>query len=227
MQEFSSGFVFSTDERDKNFAFSTKTVTRPDIKLKDWWADGWWGNQGNTPHCCAYSWVHVLEDGPVVQDLIEGRQKPMISPAKFYERCKQIDGLKPGTQGTTIRAGGQVAKELGLISEYRWVETVDELTDALLIFGPVIIGALWFEDMNRPNSEGIMRASGKNFGRHAFVLNGIDLERGLVRVKNSYGKKWGRNGYANIPLEELEKLYKQGASAVVPFELKLKAVPKL
>ena len=95
MQE-NSGLIFSADPRDKDFAFSKILIgSRPPIKRKEWWADGWWGNQGNTPNCCADSWVHVLEDGPVIQDIVNGRPKPMFAPDKYYRECKKKTGLLP------------------------------------------------------------------------------------------------------------------------------------
>lgn len=227
MQGSNSGFNFSTDPRNKNFAFANVSVTRPPIPQKDWWADGWWGNQGDTPHCCAYSWVHVLEDGPVVQDAIPGRAVPLFTPDKFFNQCKLVDGLPSSAQGTTILAGAQVAKKFGLISEYRWAETVDEVVDALIIFGPVIAGTLWYDGMMNPESNGTMRPNGRNLGGHAYVINGVDTKKELVRVKNSYGKRWGKQGYGYLSFDSLEKLLKDGGEICVPFEKKLSKIPTL
>lgn len=226
MQGSNSGFNFSTDPRNKNFAFSTVSATRPPIPQKDWWADGWWGNQGSTPYCCAYSWVHVLEDGPVVQDAIQGRSVPLFTPDKFYKQCKLIDGLPASSDGTTILAGAQVAKKFGLISEYRWANTVDEVVDALLIFGPVIAGTHWYDGMNA-ESDGTMRIRGRLQGGHAYVLNGVDTKKQVIRVKNSYGKTWGKQGYGYLSFESLDKLLKDGGEICVPFEKKLSKIPTL
>ncbi len=226
MQDSNSGFNFSTDPRNANFAFTNVSVTRPPIAQKDWWADGWWGNQGNTPYCCAYSWVHILEDGPVVQDSIPGRSVPMFMPEKFYSQCKLIDGLPSSSQGTTILAGAQVAKKLGLINEYRWAKTVDEVVDALIIFGPVIAGTHWYDGMNA-DSNGVMRATGRIIGGHAYVINGVDTKKELVRVKNSYGKTWGKQGYGYLSFDNLDKLLKNGGEICVPFEKKLSKIPTL
>ena len=228
MQVQNSGFIFSDDPRDNDFAFAEKIKggSRPPINQKEWWSDGWWGSQGATPHCCAYSWVHILEDGPVVQDGLVGRPAPMFPPAKFFEQCKLIDGLPENAQGTTIRAGANVAKRLGLISEYRWAKTVDEIVDALIIFGPVIAGTVWRSDMNA-GPDGIMRNSGKSYGGHAYVINGVDIDKQTFRIKNSYGKKWGKNGYGFLSFKDMEDLLKEGGTICVPFEKKLTNIPKL
>lgn len=223
MQALNSGFEFSTDPRNKNFLFSMKSVTRPPISKKNWWADGWWGNQRNTPHCGAYVWLHILEDGPVVQDTIPNRKVPLLSPEKFYNECKKIDGLGKNSEGTTILAGAQVATQLGLITEYRWAETVDDVIDALLIFGPVIAGTHWYEGMNT----GRMTLTGKREGGHAYVINGVDIEKKLFRIKNSYGKTWGDGGYGYLSFDSLDKLLKDGGEVCVPFEKKLNSIPTL
>ena len=223
LQETNSGFFFSTDPRNKYFVFSTLSTTRPPISKKNWWDDGWWGDQRNTPHCGAYSWLHVLEDGPVVQDAIADRSVPMISPDKFYKECKKVDGLPKNSHGTTILAGAQVAKQLGLISEYRWAETVEDVIDALLIFGPVIAGTHWYEGMNEPS----MKLTGRMEGGHAYVINGVDTDTKMFRVKNSYGKKWGDNGHGFLSFASLEKLLRAGGEVCIPFEKKLSTIPTL
>ncbi len=227
MQE-NSGLIFSADPRDKDFAFSKILIgSRPPIKRKEWWADGWWGNQGNTPHCCAYSWVHVLEDGPVIQDIVNGRPKPMFAPDKYYRECKKLDGLPKNSEGTTIRAGAKVAQNLRLISEYRWANSIDEMVDALLIFGPIIAGTHWYSGMNSYNSNGLMNVSGRNLGGHAYVINGVDTDRELFRVKNSYGKSWGKDGYGYISFSDFDTLLDRGADICIPFELKLDYIPQI
>lgn len=227
MQEMNvEGLVFSHDPRDADFAFSKLVTQRPPYTSKEWWPNGWWGNQGQTPHCCAFSWTHFLEDGPVVQDAIVNRPVPLITPAKFFEECKKIDGLPATSKGTTIRAGATVAKRLGLISEYRWAFTLEEAIDALLIFGPVIAGTTWYTGMTSPKN-GIMSATGDNIGGHAYIINGVDTVKKQFRMKNSYGKSWGKNGFGYIPFDDMKKLLKESGPLCVPFEVKVDKVPQL
>ena len=228
MQAPNTGLVFSTDSRDKEFVFSKVSRDIPPITEKMWWDNGWWGNQGNTPHCCAYAWTHFMEDGPVVQDVIVNRPVPLFKPDAFFDACKKIDGLPSTSKGTTIRAGAKIAKEIGLISEYRWAESVNDVVEALLVFGPVIAGLMWYQDMDAPKN-GLMRATGPVNGGHAFIINGVDTVKEQVRIKNSYGKSWGKGGYGYLPFKELEKLMKEAGlgSVVIPFESKLSIIPTL
>lgn len=223
MQE-NSGLIFSSDPRDKEFAFGAVAKERPPIQVKEWWDDGWWGDQRSTPHCVAYSWMHFMEDGPVIQDIVTDRPKPFIKPERFYAECKKIDGLEGNDSGTTIRAGAKIAKKLQFISEYRWGNNINDVIDALLIFGPVIVGTHWYAGMN---TNGLMRTTGRKTGGHAYVLNGVDLNKETLRVKNSWGKNWGNNGHGTISLKSFEQLINEGGEICIPFELKLNNIPKL
>lgn len=227
MQDSASGLILSSDPRDKEFQFSDLLVDRPIIKSKYWWSDGWWGNQRSTPQCVAYSWVHLLEDGPVIQNGIPNREIPIVAPAQFYAACKEVDGLKKGLDGTTMHAGAKIAKQYGLITEYRWANTIEEIVDALLIFGPVIAATYWYSEMNHANKTKQIIKSGKNLGGHAYILNGVDTDAKTFRLKNSYGKAWGDNGYATVSFKTFEALLKEGGTVCVPFERKVTTAPKI
>ena len=50
---FALGRIEVIDERDKNFPVSTVLAESgndlPYFPKRYWWADGWWGNQGQNP----------------------------------------------------------------------------------------------------------------------------------------------------------------------------------
>lgn len=225
MQHSVSGLIFSKDPRDQQFPISEVLTDKPVISSKYWWSDGWWGNQRSTPQCVAYSWVHLLEDGPVIQNQIPNRNVPIVSPEKFYNECKKIDGIAKNLAGTTMHAGAKIAKKFGLITEYRWANTVEDVADALLIFGPVIAATYWYTEMNHANRNRQITRSGRNLGGHAYILNGVDVDREVFRLKNSYGKNWGDNGYAEVSFRTFEALLKEGGTVCVPFEQKITTVP--
>lgn len=188
--EPSFGRLENPDERDSLFPVSAVLPEpSPFITEKYWWDGGWWGNQGSTSMCVVYSWMHWLEDGPVVQDAVANRQKPMFDLKQFYHECQLRDPW-PGTNypGTSVRTAAKILKELDIISEYRWANNSEEVAQTILNLGPMVVGTKWTKDMATPPSSGRIRPTGTNYGGHAYVLNGVDYNKKLFRIKNSWGR---------------------------------------
>lgn len=199
------GRVFVPDERDGDYPMSAvlENMEREDDVYQYWWDQGWRGNQGRTPQCVAYACLHRLEDGGMthfyeerdfdpeyMNEGDEEKHQSLIDPVNFYKRAQQLDQW-PGTDysGTSVRAGMKVLQENGLIEEYRWAETFDDIVEAVLRQGPVLMGTLWYEGMLYPDSNNFIRAIGDRVGGHAYVLNGVNLDEKKFRLKNCYDEK--------------------------------------
>lgn len=223
------GRLESPDARDNDFPASAILLETPFITEKYWWADGWWGDQGSSSHCVVYSWMHWVEDGPVIQDGIPTtRTKPMFDIKRFYHECQLRDPW-PGTNypGTSVRAGAKILKELNVIKEYRWAKSITEIANTILTIGPMVAGTKWFENMSKPDSKGYAVPTGTSQGGHAYILNGVDTKKKVLRIKNSWGKGWGKDGYAFITFNDFEKLLNDGGECCIAIENKLTNLPNI
>lgn len=208
------------DARDEAYpirALLPKSVAG--VNHRYWWDQGWWGDQDRYPHCVAYAWLHWMEDGPHTVAPRRPGQGPGADPVAVYREAQTIDEWPgEGYDGTSVRAGAKVLQRLGFIREYRWGWTLDDLVDAVLTLGPVVVGTWWYSGMFWPSSEGIIRVQGYRAGGHAYLINGLSLRTGMARVKNSWGRGWGRSGRAWIPLEDLERLIREDGEVCIAIQ---------
>lgn len=230
MQEIKFSRIYLEDSRDNLFPVSDILPKHEySVKSKEWWEDGWRGNQLDTNQCVAFSWSHWIEDGPLVHhNLPTPRNVPMLPLEQFYKECKKRDGV-PGDryEGTTIRAGAKVLKELGMIKEYRWTKNVEEIVKCLTFLGPVVVGTEWFGNMTNLKRDNICRLGGSSFGGHAYVINAFNSEKRLFRIKNSWGRKWGVNGSAFIDFDDMQTLLDRQGEACMAIPIVLDKIPDI
>lgn len=189
-----------------------------EVTVKNWWANGWWGDQGDTSQCVIYSWLHTIHDGPVTH---KGVPRPIENPTALYREAQQRDGT-PITEvdsGLTCDSGAAILKKHGYIGEYRWAEKLIEVINYLLTAGPMVIGAPWYEAMFTPNAKGYVTLDGGVAGGHQWVMDGINAAMRRIRCKNSWSRAWGLNGFFYITFDQVEQLLDNGAEICVYREL--------
>lgn len=173
-------------------------------------------NQGSVPACVGAAWVHYLINGPVKQD-------PKLIPnfIDVYRMAQDVDEW-PGNNyaGTSVRAGAKVFQQLGFIQNYFWGWSVEQAADAILNIGPVVAGTIWTRGMSYPDKEGIIRVTGQIDGGHAYLVNGVNLDKAMFRMEQSWFPSWGATGNAFIPFEEMEKLFSADAECCLPTEIR-------
>jgi len=90
------------------------------------------------------------------------------------------------------------------IKTYARVESIEEIKQALVEQGPVLIGILVTESFMKVGADGIVPApKGYWLGGHALVICGYDERRKAFRIANSWDD-WGQNGFAWMPYEVFE-----------------------
>jgi hypothetical protein len=181
-----------------------------------WWSDGWWGDQGQTSQCVAFAWVHWLEDGPILQDKTP---PPIIVPEELYRQARMIDAWT-GTEydGTSVRAAAKALVKHGLVVSYQWAFDVGRIVNTVLEVGPVVVGTDWYEGMLETDKKGRIHPSGKVYGGHAYVLDGVNTKTGLFRLKNSWSRAWGNRGFAWISIDDFSTLLHADGEACMAIE---------
>lgn len=223
------GRVAAPDPRDAHFPVTMlQSVVEPSDRTRRFWSEaGWWGDQGQTPQCTAYAWLHWLADGPVTHPGPE----PLVAPDEFYGEEQAVDGIGIPHDGSTVRAGAKVLASEGAIASYLWATTLTDLTHTLLNVGPVVVGTDWYASMFDPRGEHhelvidetvIDPSTGSPLaGGHAYLLNAVDTDQRFFRMKNSWGRTWGHSGTARIGFDTFERLLAAGGEACLAVENKV------
>jgi len=185
------------------------TMVGPDFRIA----------QGAEGTCVGHAATNLLMAGPSEHDSYASFQTE--EEAHQFARKLYLEGSGDTTyqKGMAPQDACKTLLNWGLIDSY-WRVWNEDITTALLTFGPLIITVPWYYSMFYDH-----RALSKVYGNwwirlnmesdfvgyHELCLTGIDLDPAdgappWVRIENSWGKSWGYNGTARLTIENLRRL---------------------
>lgn len=192
-------------------AFPAKLA--PTYGTKYWRHHGAVLDQGQVGSCTGNALVSAIMSGPLYRP---GRELTEADAVRAYSRASETDPF-PGTYppddgGSDGLDACKAGVEFGWLSGYTHAFGLDECLRALTL-SPVMIGVPWYSSMFKPVA-GILSVSGSVAGGHEVALTGI--KNGKVRVQNSWGPTWGKNGCAWLLFADLDRLLQENGDVTVP-----------
>jgi len=214
------GRLYIPDERDDEFLMQSvpplmtakaAKKRKKKVPLRMAWSVPTVLNQLAKPHCVAFAWKHYLMAAPISQG-------EFLNEAFLYELAQKYD-CWPGENydGTSVRAGAKVLRNMGFVESYRWGKSAADVKKWVMTRGPVVLGTRWYVNMSRLKN-GYARPTGRQMGGHAYLCFAYWANRNAFRCLNSWGPKWGNNGRFWITYNHLDKLIKQQGEACVAIE---------
>lgn len=158
-----------------------------------------------------------------------------LSEQWIYYYASKCDPFPEDTAGSTLRAAMKVLKKKGVPAERAWKYNTDftgapadwagehaELIKAssywkiknlkgileVLQSRPITAGIEVYDEFERPRRDGTVKLpSGNNnySGLHAVCFCGCSRDKELVKVRNSWGKRYGKKGYCWLPFEYIKR----------------------
>lgn len=213
------------DERSRNFPVRALLASSVRRRNKTWKTANP-TDQGREGACVGHGWTTEALSTPIRVDLNRLKAQTPRIPDEFaqfvYKAAQKIDPWEgEDYSGTSVLAGVKVLQSLGLVKEYRWCFSTDDVVDTVLSKGPVVLGIKWFSGMYSA-PDGVLSVSGNVVGGHCITAVGyrvaspkLNGEDGVL-LQNSWGADWGVNGQALIRLSELDRLLQDQGEACVP-----------
>lgn len=203
--------VVKFDERSRKYSIGDLRKVGKKLRSYTWRCNQYF-DQGHEGACVAYALGHELAARPsevdgitprfLIEDIYWEAQKTDPWPGGSYP------GANPFYEGTSVLDGVKAVKKLGYIKEYRWAFTIEDVLYGIGHNGPAILGIPWFYNMYFPDENGFVKIAGEMVGGHAILARGINMKKGYVTLRNSWGPYWGKNGDCYVTIETLESLLK-------------------
>lgn len=208
--------LISFDERSRKFPIRA-TISQKKPRSYSW-SCAQCLDQGNEGACVGFGITHELIARPAPVQGLDDK----FAREKIYWPAQKIDdwfggaypGARPFYEGTDMKSGLKIVTGLGYCDEYRWAFSFDEFLLGVGYNGPAIVATNWYEGMEKIDENGFIHPTGRVRGRHCYVFLSVDIKKKRAKMHNSWGLRFGINGEAYVPFDEVEVLLKhQGEAA--------------
>lgn len=157
-------------------------------------------DQGNSSSCAGQATAGYAE----VLDWKTSHVAKQLNGFKIYDKAKELDD--DGTDGTSLTQAIKAAKALGLLRSnlgVRVVSTKKQVQYAIHTHQVVIAGFMITASWNYAGKDGWVPEEHKEaIGGHAVLCCWYSEEdskhKGGIGFQNSWGPKWGANGFGRI-----------------------------
>lgn len=189
------------------------------------------GSQGAEGTCVGWACADGLKE---YQEKKQRGRAVNLSPRYVYQRSKELDG-HPDVEGTWLRVAMKVLNQKGVCPEDLWpyvpgepgapepdaddaaykyrivsyarLYTLAEIKKSLASNGPLAMSVeVYTSFFDAPNGVIPMPSKSDSLeGGHAICIAGYDDAKRRVKFKNSWGPKWGDDGYGYLSYDYVEK----------------------
>lgn len=204
------------DPRSRAYSLAARVPPKLPTVAIDWHRDGDVFDQLDLGCCTAAATLGMMMTGP----FSTGVHYTLDDVHDFYHAETVLDGFRdtwpPTDTGSDGLAAMKVLRARGLATSY--LHAFDPtVAVAALANGPIIIGVPWLASMFEPRN-GLLVVDQRSTvdGGHEVCVDGWDPRTQRVRLTNSWGAGWGRDGRAWFRFSDFAWLLSQQGDAAQP-----------
>jgi hypothetical protein len=152
-------------------------------------------DQGQEGACTGFGEEHVRALSPYPQAASNTTAQNV-----YYEARRQDEWEGENYEGSSVNGAMKAARQMGLITSWKWATTTVEAAHGLSYHGAGELGSWWYAGMWDTDDNGFVHPTGSKVGGHAYAIAGYKYINGgrAYRIENSWGPSWGDNGGAWI-----------------------------
>jgi hypothetical protein len=210
-QGYGLGRLHAEDERDKAFPMAAAFAAVP-TPNSHYWPIGPVLNQLQTPRCVGYASRQLLASSPHRYKAADPSADTIYLQAQLRDEWQGEN-----YDGTSARGAMKYLAERGIVSVYRWAQSVEEAVQYVLTTGPVLCGTVWKTGMFSPLN-GVVKPTGTVAGGHEYLMIGANVKTRTLSFCNSWGKSFGINGRFRMTFADFESLFADQGDLVAATE---------